>query len=40
MIRDAGKKGYAMMAGVEPEFITMQWDESGYAGQGVSTTIR
>ncbi len=28
-IRDAEKKGYAMMAGVEPEFITMQWDENG-----------
>ena len=29
-IRDAEKKGYAMMAGIEPEFITMQWDENGF----------
>ena len=28
-IRDAEKQGYAMMAGIEPEFITMQWDENG-----------
>ena len=29
VIRDNKKKGYEMMAGVEPEFITMQWDENG-----------
>ena len=28
-IRDAEKQGYAMMAGIEPEFMTMQWDENG-----------
>ncbi len=25
----AAKQGYAMMAGIEPEFITMQWDDKG-----------
>ena len=29
VINDCREKGYEMMAGVEPEFITMQWDESG-----------
>jgi glutamine synthetase len=29
VIRDAADQGYAMMAGIEPEFITMQWDENG-----------
>ena len=29
VIRDCRKKGYEMMAGIEPEFITMQWDEKG-----------
>ncbi|NKB65079.1 MAG: glutamine synthetase [Gammaproteobacteria bacterium] len=28
-IRDAADQGYAMYAGVEPEFIAMQWDEAG-----------
>lgn len=28
-IRDASEQGYAMFAGVEPEFIAMQWDEAG-----------
>jgi len=29
VIRDAADQGYAMMAGIEPEFITMQWDDKG-----------
>ncbi len=29
IIHDCREKGYEMMAGIEPEFITMQWDESG-----------
>ena len=29
VIRDAADQGYAMMAGIEPEFITMQWDDNG-----------
>ena len=28
-IADAAEKGYAMYAGIEPEFITMKWDENG-----------
>jgi len=28
-IRDAKEKGYAMYAGVEPEFIVMKWDGNG-----------
>ena len=28
-IRDAAAKGYAMYAGIEPEFIVMKWDENG-----------
>ena len=28
-IRDAANQGYAMFAGVEPEFIAMQWDDAG-----------
>ena len=28
-IRDAAKEGYAMYAGIEPEFIAMRWDEAG-----------
>ena len=28
-IRDAANEGYAMFAGVEPEFITMKWDDAG-----------
>ncbi len=29
VVHDAKEKGYAMMAGIEPEFITMQWDDKG-----------
>ncbi len=29
-IRNAADKGYAMYAGIEPEFITMKWDEQGH----------
>ncbi|MGI9319040.1 MAG: glutamine synthetase family protein, partial [bacterium] len=29
-IRDAAEQGYAMYAGIEPEFIAMQWNEEGY----------
>ena len=29
IMRDAADQGYMMMAGIEPEFITMQWDENG-----------
>ncbi|MEJ2178664.1 MAG: glutamine synthetase [Gammaproteobacteria bacterium] len=28
-IRDAAAQGYAMYAGIEPEFIAMQWNEEG-----------
>jgi glutamine synthetase len=28
-MRDAAEQGYAMMAGIEPEFIAMQWDDQG-----------
>jgi len=28
-IRDAAEAGYVMYAGIEPEFIAMQWDEQG-----------
>jgi glutamine synthetase len=29
IMRDAADQGYMMMAGIEPEFITMQWDDNG-----------
>jgi len=29
-MRDAAEQGYAMMAGIEPEFIAMQWDDKGH----------
>jgi glutamine synthetase len=29
-MRDAADKGYVMMAGIEPEFIAMQWNETGH----------
>ena len=28
-VRDAAEQGYAMFAGIEPEFIVMTWDENG-----------
>jgi len=28
-VRDAAEQGYAMYAGIEPEFIVMKWDEQG-----------
>ena len=28
-VRDAAEQGYAMYAGIEPEFIVMTWDENG-----------
>jgi glutamine synthetase len=28
-MRDAAEQGYLMMAGIEPEFIAMQWDDNG-----------
>jgi glutamine synthetase len=28
-MRDAADQGYAMMAGIEPEFIAMRWDDAG-----------
>lgn len=28
-MRDAAEQGYAMMAGIEPEFIAMQWNDDG-----------
>ena len=30
VMRDAAEQGYAMMAGIEPEFIAMQWDDNGH----------
>jgi glutamine synthetase len=29
VMRDAAEQGYMMMAGIEPEFIAMQWDDAG-----------
>ena len=28
-VKEAADKGYAMYAGIEPEFITMKWDDAG-----------
>ena len=29
VMHEAAEQGYAMMAGIEPEFIAMQWDDNG-----------